>query len=88
MPALSMISGQESKPMEDMKKVKQFLNYCASEEDANNTYKMSNKVLALHNDAWYLDKKDTRSLAGGILSLQKYAVSHNQLGNSQYNKHH
>ena len=48
-----------------MKKVKQFLDYAASNPNAVLTYKESDMVLALHSDASYLSENKARSRAGG-----------------------
>ena len=50
--ALSAIASQQSKPTEEtMKIVNQFLDYCASQEDAVVTYRRSDMKLAGHSDA-------------------------------------
>jgi hypothetical protein len=48
-----------------MEKVKQFLDYASTQEDAVITYKASDMVLAIHSDASYLSKPKARSRAGG-----------------------
>ena len=64
--ALSAIASQQSKPTEEtMKIVKQFLDYCASQEDAVVTYRRSDMKLAGHSDAGYLNEPKSRSRAGG-----------------------
>ena len=66
LPALSAIASKQSAPTENtMKKVKQFLDYAASQEEAILTYRASDMVLAIHSDASYLSKRDARSRAGG-----------------------
>ena len=47
-----------------MKKVKQCLDFVASQEDAVITYKASDMVLAVHSDASYLSEAKARSRAG------------------------
>ena len=64
--ALSTIASQQGEPTEEtMNKVRWFLDYCASQEDAVITYRASNMVLAGHSDAGYLNEKKARSRAGG-----------------------
>ena len=66
LPALSAIASEQSAPTENtMKKVKQFLDYAASQEEAILTYRASDMVLAIHSDASYLSERDARSRAGG-----------------------
>ena len=63
--ALSAIVLQQSKPTEEtMKIVNQFLDYCASQQDAVVTYRRSDMKLAGHSDAGYLNKPKARSRAG------------------------
>jgi hypothetical protein len=40
-----------------MKRVKQLLDYCASEEEAVLTYHASDMVLAVHSNAGYLNER-------------------------------
>jgi hypothetical protein len=54
---------------ETMNKVKQYLDYVASQEDAVITYRKSDMQLAGHSDAGYLNAKNTRSRAGGHFYL-------------------
>lgn len=64
--ALSAIASEQSSPTENtMTKVKQFLDYAASQEDAVVTYKASDMKLAVHSDASYLSEPKSRSRAGG-----------------------
>ena len=64
--ALSAIASEQANPTENtMKKVKQFLDYAASQEDAVVTYKASDMQLAIHSDASYLSEPKSRSRAGG-----------------------
>jgi hypothetical protein len=52
LPVLSSIASEQAAPMEQtMAKVKQLLDYCASQEEAIITYKASKMVLAVHSDA-------------------------------------
>ena len=48
-----------------MKRVKQFLDYAASQEEAIITSNASGMVLEIHSDASYLSKKNAHSRAGG-----------------------
>ena len=54
-----------------MKKVDQFLDYAASQEQAVLTYAASKMVLAVHSDASYLSKSKARSWAGGNFFMSK-----------------
>ena len=68
--ALSAIASQQANPMEEtMKRVKHFLDYVASQEDAVVTYKRSDMKLAGHSDAGYNNKPKARSRAGGHFYL-------------------
>ncbi len=60
--ALSSIATEQAKPMEEMmKKVKQLLDYCATQEDAIITYNASKMILAIQSDAGYCNKKNACS---------------------------
>ena len=64
--ALSAIAADQASPTKStMEKVKQFLDFAASQEEAIVTYKASNMILAVHSDASYLSKPKARSQAGG-----------------------
>ena len=64
--ALSSIASEQAKPTATtMKKIKQFLDYAASQEEAVITYHASDMVLAIHSDASYLSEAKARSRAGG-----------------------
>jgi hypothetical protein len=52
-----------------MAKVKQLLDYCASQEEAIITYNASKMVLAVHSDAGYANEKKARSRTGGYFFL-------------------
>ena len=68
--ALSAIAAQQSKPTETtMAKVKQLLQYCASQEEAILTYRASDMILAVHSDAGYLSEPQARSRVGGHFFL-------------------
>ncbi len=68
--ALSSIATEQARPMEEMmRKVKQLLDYCATQEVAIITYNASKIILAIHSDARYCNKKKARSQAGGHFFL-------------------
>ena len=48
-----------------MKRVRQFLDYCATQEPAVLTYRKSDMVLSIHSDASYLNEEQARSRVGG-----------------------
>ena len=52
-----------------MERVKQLLDYCASQEESIITYHASDMVLAVHSDAGYLNERKSRSRAGGHFFL-------------------
>ena len=52
-----------------MERVKQLLDYCASQEEAILTYHASDMVLAIHSDARYLNESKAQSRAGGHFFL-------------------
>jgi hypothetical protein len=62
LPALSSIATEQAKPTENTReKVKQLLDYCATQEDAIITYKASKMILCIHSDAGYANEKNARS---------------------------
>jgi hypothetical protein len=68
--ALSLIATEQAKPtQETMKKVKQLLDYCATQEDAIITYNASQMILEIHSNAGYCNEKNARSRAGGHFFL-------------------
>jgi hypothetical protein len=68
--ALNAIATQQANPTQStLKEVKQVLDYCASQEEAVVTYHSSSMVLAVHSDASYLNKRKSRSRAGGHIYL-------------------
>jgi hypothetical protein len=70
LPALSSIATEQAKPTENTReKVKQLLDYCATQEDAIITYKASKMILCIHSDAGYANEKNARSRAGGHFFL-------------------
>ena len=55
---LNAIAMQQAAPtQETMEEVKQFLDYCSSQEEAVITYHASDMVLAMHSDARYLNEQ-------------------------------
>ena len=70
--ALSAITSEQASPTRaTMKKVDQFLDYAASQEQAVLTYEASDMVLAVHSDASYLSESKARSRAGGYFFMSK-----------------
>jgi hypothetical protein len=68
--ALSSIATEQAKPTErTMEKVKQLLDYCATQEDAIITFNASKMILAVHSDAGYCNERNSRSRAGGHFFL-------------------
>jgi hypothetical protein len=68
--ALSLIATEQAKPMQEtMKKVKQLLDTCATQEDMIITYNASKMILAIHSNARYCNQKNAHSQAGGHFSL-------------------
>ncbi len=66
------IATKQAKPMQEtMKRVKQLLDYCATQEDAMITYNASKMILAVHSDAGYANKKKLRSRAGGFFFIEQ-----------------
>ena len=56
--ALGSLATQQAKPTENtMEKVKQFLDYASSHQDAMVTYRASDMALAVHSDASYLSER-------------------------------
>jgi len=73
---ISALASQQSKPTtETMKRVRQFLDYCATQEPAVLTYCKSDMVLSIHSDASYLNEEQACSRAGGIITCQKMCHS-------------
>ena len=68
--ALNAIATQQASPTQKtMERVKQLLDYCASQEEAVITYHASDMILAIHSDAGYLNEIKSRSRAGGHFFL-------------------
>ncbi len=68
--ALNAIATQQASPTQKMMdRVKQLLDYCASQEDAILTYHSSDMVLAIHGDTGYLNESKVRTWAGGHFFL-------------------
>jgi hypothetical protein len=63
--ALRSLATEQAKPtQETMEKVKQPLDYCASQEEAIITYNTSKMILVVHSNAGYCNKKKSSSQAG------------------------
>jgi len=72
--ALNAIATQQASPTQKtLERVKQLLDYCASQEEAVITYHASNMILAIHSDAGYLNESKARSRAGGHFFLSSDA---------------
>lgn len=68
--ALNAIATQQAAPTQrTMERVKQLLDYAASQEEAILTYRASDMILAIHSDAGYLNECKARSRAGGHFFL-------------------
>jgi hypothetical protein len=66
LPALSAIATkQANQTMKTMEKIKQWLDYCATQEEAAIKYKASKMILAIHSNAGYGNEKKSKSQAGG-----------------------
>ena len=64
--ALSTLASQQAKPTKNtMTRVKQFLDYAASNPDATITYQASDMILAVHSNASYLLETNAQSRIGG-----------------------
>ena len=73
--ALNAIATQQASPTEKtMERVKQLLDYAASQEEAVLTYHASDMILAVHSDAGYLNEIKSRSRAGGHFFLSNNNV--------------
>ena len=65
-PVISTIASEQNVPIKNtMKRVKKFLDYPASQEEAIIMFNASGMVLEIHSDASYLSKNNSRSCAGG-----------------------
>ncbi len=70
LPALSLIALEQAAPTEQtMERVKQLLDYCASQEEAIITYNSCKMIMAVHSDAGYANEKKARSRAGRYFFL-------------------
>jgi hypothetical protein len=68
--ALSSITTEQVKPMEEtMKKVKQLLDYCTTQEDVIITCNGSKMILTIYSDTGYCNKKNALSRSGGHFFL-------------------
>ena len=78
--ALSAIASQQFKPTTDtMAKIKQLLDYLASQEEAILTHSASEMVLGVHSNAGNLNKSNARSRAGEYFFISNHAA--HQLNN-------
>jgi hypothetical protein len=67
---LSAIASQQATPTQTtMERVRQLLDYVASQEDAVLTYRASDMILAVHSDAGYKNEMEAKSRAGGHFYL-------------------
>ena len=83
---ISALSAQQAKPTQStMKRVKQFLNFAATQEPAVTTYCASDMVLAVHSNAGYLNEEGARSHAGGHNFLSEKVTNPSNKG-AIYNK--
>jgi hypothetical protein len=82
---LSALASQQSKPTtETMKRVRQFLDFCATQEPTVLTYRKSDMVLSIHSNASYLNEEQARSRAGGAsLHVRRCALPPKQRRCSQ-----
>jgi hypothetical protein len=70
LPALSAIATEQANRTEKtMETIKQFLDYCATQEAAQIFYKARKMILAVHSNAGYCNEKKLQSRAGGIFFL-------------------
>ena len=68
--ALSDIARTQSNPTKaTLRKVRHFLDYMHSHQNATILYKASGMILNIHSDASYLTTSNTRSRAGGHFFL-------------------
>ena len=83
--ALSSIATEQAKSTANtLKKVKQLLDYCASQDNAIITYNASKMILAVHSDAGYCNEKNARSCAGGHFSCQTMRFFPQTMGPSSH----
>ena len=68
--ALNAVATEQANPTQQtMAKLKQLLDYCALQEEAIITYQASDMILAVHNDAGYLNEQILQSRVGGHFHL-------------------
>ena len=82
MPLSTIASEQENTTEETMQKCRQFLDYVASQEEADLTFHASNMILAIYSDASYLSEAKARSQAGGISSFPATKIFHEAMAPS------
>ena len=76
--ALNKMASRQAKPTEDLlKDVDRFLQYAATNPNAQLTYRKSGMRLICHSDASYLSETGSRSRAGGFFYLGEDLTSHN-----------
>ena len=72
--AINALATEQSKPTEaTMERVRQFLDYCAMQEDAVITYHASDMILEIHSNAGYFNESGARSRVGGHFFLSTAA---------------
>ncbi len=70
LPALSAIGTKQATPTQTtMERIKQLLDYCATQEEAIIMYSARKMILCIHSNAGYCNEKNARSRAGGHFSL-------------------
>jgi hypothetical protein len=70
LPALRSLATMQAKPTQNtIERVKQLLDYCATQEDAIVTYLPRKMILCIHSNAGYCNKKNAQSRAGGHFFL-------------------
>ena len=64
--ALSAIESKQEAPTKStLKKIKQFLDYAATNPNGNIAYRASNMIFSAHSNASYLSKPQSKSWVGG-----------------------
>jgi hypothetical protein len=65
LPALSSLPTKQAKPTQKtVKKVKQLLDYCTTQEEAIIIYSARKMIFCIHSNAGYCNEKKARSQAG------------------------
>ena len=74
LPPIGSIATQQADPTENtLQKIKQFIDYAATNPEAIITYRASGMVPAAHSDASYLSETKARIIAGGHLFMSNDA---------------